>query len=398
MPGFHSKYSPSKLARIIACPGSVALNADVEEKESSYAAEGTMLHKVTEKSIPTGELSQALIAKYNLTQEHIDAVKDVLDFIATLKMSHDETPWEAIELEVSMAPYGKLYSCAGLEHVAGTLDYLLAFPQERIMYIIDWKFGQGIEVFPDTPQLKAYAMGALADFKGNDWYMNSLLYEKIVMVIGQPRIRGNDHFKLEIYTPAELMEWLHGPLIPAINAAEAGMVKLHPSEVACRWCRVKSTCKARRDFAVELAETVFSTYAKLPSDVSKEEITALLPKAKELRAYLADLEAYAVQQIMAGEDIPGFKLVAGRSLRGWKNSKDMLTFTDCLGYSEMDMSTVKLMSPAQAEKKLGKKISKETKFQNLIHKPEGKPTLVPEADKREALHFKTAEDTFTSYT
>jgi len=47
-----------------------------------------------------------------------------------------------------------------------------------------------------------------------------------------------------------------------------------------------------------------------------------------------------------------------------------------------------LISPAQAEKALkGRELS--TKFQNkfkgLITRPEGKPTLVPEDDKRPAL-------------
>jgi len=52
----HSNYSPSRLSRVIACPGSVELIENLmvtstiqEEKPNVDAAHGTMLHKVMDK-------------------------------------------------------------------------------------------------------------------------------------------------------------------------------------------------------------------------------------------------------------------------------------------------------------------------------------------------------------
>ena len=51
----HAKYSPSQLARIIACPGSVAMSEGIEQLPTSpYAAEGTMLHGFMEQYLDTG--------------------------------------------------------------------------------------------------------------------------------------------------------------------------------------------------------------------------------------------------------------------------------------------------------------------------------------------------------
>ena len=44
----HSPYSPSKAHRYIRCPGSVALEAGLEDSSSTYAREGTAAHKLAE--------------------------------------------------------------------------------------------------------------------------------------------------------------------------------------------------------------------------------------------------------------------------------------------------------------------------------------------------------------
>ena len=50
----HAKCSPSRLARIIRCPGSVQLCSEVQEQEQSvYAAEGSLLHLATERCLDT---------------------------------------------------------------------------------------------------------------------------------------------------------------------------------------------------------------------------------------------------------------------------------------------------------------------------------------------------------
>ena len=399
MPGVHARYSPSKLSRIIQCPGSVNLSVKLaEETESSYASEGTMLHDVTAEALAhnsTIQLKQVL--DNNLNAEQIEAVTDILNYVIATKMSHNGSGAEFIEAEVSLAGYARNTGCPALEDVYGTLDYCLTYSEDRVLYVEDWKFGKGIEVFPDTPQLKAYALGVL-DRIGNDgYYVNHQLFDKVVMVIGQPRIYGAETFKTEEYTPKELMEWLHNTLIPALNNIDATKPVLNPSVDACRWCRAKNTCKARKGHAHEIAESVFAVHAKLPCNTSPEEVGNLLVQAKELRQYLADLELYAIDKITRGEEFPGFKVVAGRSIRKWENESSMVAYLSTLGYSREEISVTKLMSPTQVGKKVSKEEAKNKAFQALIIKPPGKNTLVPVNDKRKALEFGDAESKFADF-
>lgn len=397
MPGTHAKYSPSKLPRLIRCVGSVLATEGMQDTTSNYAEEGIMLHEVTEKSIPHGgTVSQVLIDQYKLDEGQISAVNDVLDFVASLKMAHTGPYQEYIESHVSLAGYGLVTGCPGLKDVAGTLDYSLAFPREKILYIADWKYGV-MEVLPESSQLKAYALGELDTLGGCDYYYNSILYTKVVLVIGQPRSFGSDPFKTAEFTPAELKDWLDETLVPAITNAENRDTTLNPSKEACQWCLVKNTCKARREMAAKTAEQVFACHAKLPHNTKQNEVREILERASDLRQYLSDIENHVANQIINGVAFPGYKMVVGRTNRKWKDPEDMLKYVLSLGHSKADMSVSKVMSPAQAEKKVGKSVATSSGFKVLISKSDGKPTLVKDSDKRKPLEFGDAESKFADF-
>ena len=397
MPGTHAKYSPSKLPRLIRCVGSVLATEGMQDTTSDYAEEGTMLHEVTEKSIPHGgAVSQGLIDQYKLDEGQISAVNDVLDFVASLKMAHAGPYQEYIESHVSLAGYGPVTGCPGLKDVAGTLDYSLAFPREKVLYIIDWKYGV-MEVLPESSQLKAYALGELDTLGGCDYYYNSILYDTVILVIGQPRTFGGDPFKTAEFTPAELKDWLDETLVPAITNAENRDTTLNPSKEACQWCLVKNTCIARREMASETAEQVFACHAKLPHNTDQDEIRSILERASDLRQYLSDIENHVANQIINGIAFPGYKMVAGRTNRKWKDPAVMLEYAHTIGYSTHDMSVSKVMSPAQATKKVGKSVATSPPFKALILKSDGKPTLVRDSDKREPLEFGDAESKFADF-
>ena len=69
----HAKYSPSKLPRIVTCPGSVQLCEGLTQSQSSYANEGTMLHQVVEDCLEIGELilPGTLINQYDLVPDQV---------------------------------------------------------------------------------------------------------------------------------------------------------------------------------------------------------------------------------------------------------------------------------------------------------------------------------------
>ncbi len=389
----HSPFSPSQLPRIIRCPGSVKATANMKSKSSSYAEEGTMLHSVTEEALTLGltSLTDAIIGTYSLTGEHISAVNDILDYVFTLKAKHEDEPYEFIETKVSLAKYAEDLGCPELEDVYGTLDYQLSFPQIKKLYVIDWKFGKGIEVFPDSEQLKAYALAAL---KRLELHKN---FDDVHVIIGQPRLYAGELFKEQVYTTEELTSWAKNDLVPALLNARTKHPHFNPGKKACQWCEVKATCKERNRIAHETAAEVFKVHAQLPNQVNIEDILGLLGKAKELTSYIKDLELFVTNKLKNGETVPGYKLVAGRSLRKWDDVNSVIDYVATLGLTEFDISTMKIMSPAQLEKKLGRAQARTDEFQVLVVKPEGKPTLTNDGDKREALNFETAEDKFKQF-
>jgi hypothetical protein len=142
------------------------------------------------------------------------------------------------------------------------------------------------------------------------------------------------------------------------------------------------------------AEEIFAEHAKLP-EVDPNDIGELIAKAKEVEQVIKDLTQHATKLIMDGKEVRGYKLVAGRSIRKWVDEESAIEFMTSRADFE-DLFTQKFISPTQAEKLLGRDAKKDEDFQAQVYKPEGKPTLVPETDKRRALNL-TAEHAFCEF-
>ena len=94
---------------------------------------------------------------------------------------------------------------------------------------------------------------------------------------------------------------------------------------------------------------------------------------------MQDLLAYATQEAVGGKSWPGYKLVAGRSIRRYTSEAEVIKAATEAGYSDIYKTT--LLGVGELEKRLGRK-----KFGELLGrfvvKPAGAPTLVPESDPR----------------
>jgi hypothetical protein len=146
------------------------------------------------------------------------------------------------------------------------------------------------------------------------------------------------------------------------------------------------------------AAQVFQVHGSLPNP-NEDELLALLERSADIKAFLSDIETWVFRTIEKGRTLKGWKLVNGRSIRKWGVSEeDVKAFIVPLLKNTDDTYTKKIISPAQAEKKLGAKIKKDSEFQKLITKPEGKPTLVKETDKRPAIQYRGAQEIFADFT
>jgi len=389
-PSNHAAVSPSRLSRIVDCPGSFRLAQQYESKQSSYAAEGTHLHHATELTIKKAypdKYIQAIvpmevdpnIVNPPLDAEQRDTVQDCVDYLHTLMRSL-EGPSLAIEIEarVDLKEFDPvLYECAG------TCDIILKTDAE--LHAIDWKFGRGIPVYAENnDQCYAYATGAASNFDSLE------TFETINIHVIQPRLES---FDVHVSTPEELIGWLGSRIIPGVTRAYEKHAPFNPSTSSCRWCPAKIGCRARLNFTNQVAADVFKMHAALPGDeVSEEELAKVLSKAAMYEGYIKDLRLHVQRTIEAGKEFIGYKMVRGRSIRRWI---DTYSAEEALSH-EFDIDqlyTSKFISPAQAEK-LKRGMKKEEWFLDLVEKPEGKATLVKESDKRAPIEYKTTSQIF----
>ena len=65
----------------------------------------------------------------------------------------------------------------------------------------------------------------------------------------------------------------------------------------------------------------------------------------------------------------------------------------------MFFKSPEMISPSQCEDVITSKLMKEivTKYPDLVYKPAGKPTLVPESDKRPAMGVSKANEDFKDF-
>ena len=152
----------------------------------------------------------------------------------------------------------------------------------------------------------------------------------------------------------------------------------------CQFCKAKATCRKRAEHNLEMARYDF----EMPANLDGTEIAAILPRIDDLVAWAGDIKEYALQQAMSGTEYPGYKVVEGRSVRKYTNEAAVAVAVADAGYDPYEKKVLGITAMTSL---LGKKRFEEL-LSGFITKPPGRPTLVPDSDKRPALN--TAKDDF----
>lgn len=398
----HAECSPSQLSRIMACPGSRRLLRDFKKSSSSYADEGTMLHIAVElelraayNTLIRSNVPDALVCDRdevfaNLTREQKTAVEECVEYFESLVRELQLiSEIKSIELEAATS----LEWC-DLPEVSGYVD--LKIMSDRRLDIVDWKFGQGVPVSPvDNNQLKGYAGGSLQT--PDEWKS----VDEIHLHIVQPRL---DSMSSWMISADDLRTWIFKDLTTAIEASRKEDAECIPGEMQCRWC-VGPTCRVRAKKTQETASIIFEKYVKkelLKNDfIDPGELSSLLKDAKMVSTFIKELTGIALEKCISGDGFPGYKAVAGRSSRKWRDQQDAETWLleqaddPKYKFEFEDLYETKFVSVAKAEK-LDKSFKKATDFKELFYKTAGKPTLVLESDPRKAISSR-AEAVFKDY-
>lgn len=380
----HALLSASGAHRWLVCTPSAKLEEGFPDTTSEAAREGTLAHELAElkarhyfytpdfgKKKYTTRANK--LKKEDLWKDEMERYTDeYLDYLKVTALNLNTAPYVAIEQKLDLGNW--------IPEGFGTADCVMVYG--NTVHVFDFKYGKGVQVDAEqNPQMLLYALGAYAAYK--------MLYpiEQICMTIVQPRI---DHVSEWTCTLEELLSFGEKVKERAALAIE-GKGEYHPDEKACRFCRAKAQCRARSDFNVKKAFNI----GEMPPLISAEEAGKRLLELQDIVKYQKDLQEWALSECLAGKDVPGWKAVEGRSVRDWS---DMDAAFDKLIKSEMTMEEMlyekKPLTLAQVEKLIGKKDFQDTVGEFVVKKS-GKPTLVKESDKREAItNTVTAEEAF----
>jgi len=345
----HAKLSPSAAERWMSCPGSIRLSEGIKDVSSSYAEEGTLAHKIAEECLTKG-LSIADIKDCDEDMRHhighyLTYVYEVMD---------GKTPYAEVRLDLG----------DWIANGFGTADVVGI--RNTTLVIIDLKYGIGKVSAIDNPQLKLYALGALA--KASKYKITD-----VELHIAQPRINNWSKY---IMSPSELLEFGEDVKVKA-ELCFTDNAPLNPSEKACQWCRAKATCPALYEHNVKIVGDDFKPLS--PERMTDAQLKLVLDNKVLIEKWLKSVEGHVFDMLKEGGTFEGYKVVAGRSVRSWAaNAEEVLV--KMLGNDAYER---KLIGITTAEKVIGKKHLNEL---GITLKPEGKPTLVSVSDKREAIN------------
>lgn len=366
----HAKLSASGSHRWLYCPGSVKAEESLPNTTSYHAEEGVAAHELAELALMGSGNARDWLGKqlpesnaFTVTDEMADSVQMYVDYVRGFSGEH------AYEQRIDFGDW--------VPGGFGTADAVIV--QDDKIRVIDLKYGRGFRVdAEENTQAILYALGVYAE---HELFID---IKNVVITIVQPRLDHIDEWEISISELLKRGEWIRQRAEEA-NSPDAERV---PGEAQCLWCKAKATCPALMEFTTAAIMSDFETLDLVNVDrLTDSQLRQALDSKKLIIGWLDAVEMYIKERVENGGSFEGYKMVEGRSSRSWSDEKLAIEVLESeLGEQAWEK---KLLSVAKAERSLGK--AKLGAISDLVLRSSGKPTLVPESDKRPALGA-TADD------
>jgi hypothetical protein len=368
----HALLNASGSSRWMSCFGSTALTKDMPDETSAYFEDDTRMHTAA------SEMLLGLARTVDLDEEEREIVNVYVDYVRREAAGHQLLVEQRVD-------YSEVI---GVPDSFGTSDAIILAGDTIV--IVDMKTGRGVKVdAEENEQLQLYALGALEVFGvvGD--------FTKVKVAIVQPRLDHISEWTMNVTNLRVFGQHARAAAAKVIDMVEGrAELEFNPSEKSCRWCKAKATCPA---LLAHVQDAVGADFEDLDADDIKMSplgmganslsiAMAAVPLVEDwCKAVRARLEA----ELLAGKEIPGWKLVQGRNgVRRWGDEEKAAQLLKTFLHD--DAFETSLISPAVAEKKMKGSKAAWAQVQTAIVQKPGPPSVAPISDKRPA--YSPADD------
>jgi hypothetical protein len=385
----------------LACANSLAANIGQPEGDKKAADLGTDKHELMtlclQFNVDAMSYEGHVLGKgHKVNKELAHDVQTVVNNVRE-RMSSYVLRGCTVTLELDQAV--PIDHITGETEATGTLDVALIVTcpdGHASIDVIDAKFGYSEVLAEENPQLLMYASGALEMF--------SLVedFTEVNLVIEQP-LRGTTEWST---TPEDVKfwsEWAAPRAEKAImihNMAGERALKMEDfgvSEKGCMWCKAKAVCPALKAHVEETIEATFEIEGPLADAelLPVDELASKFEKLEIIEDWIKGIRARVELELLAGKQIPGLKLVAGKKgNRAWASDDEAEAMMKKFKMKQDQMYSFKLLGPKPILEALADQPRRLKQIESLIVQPAGKPHVALDSDKRPALEIKPVEDGF----
>lgn len=376
----HSRLGGSKAHRWMKCAGSAwAEHYAPKSPESDAAQEGTAAHEIAAEVFPADKVERdnwlgVRVRGVKVDNGMLDAIDVYCQWRSEVIAPEDEV-W--IERKLDFAKLPGISDELAAE-MFGSADFVRYRPSDKSLVVGDYKHGAGVYVgVEDNEQLRYYALGALLALP------EGYAVREVTIAIIQPR-KGAEPVRTETFFAVDLLDWGQDMLL----AAEATLPEDAPRKAGghCSWCAAAATCAALRDHgAAGLSAVEKMGQLPKPDELPLDEVADFLNRIeqfeKAFNLWAKPFRDAAFRTLEKGGVIPGWKLVPKRATRKFPAEAEA-DVEAVLGADAYDRS---LVSPAQAEKIMGKAAFKASPLAELVVAESSGYNMVPESDSRPGL-------------